>query len=83
MAEENLKNITSELLSIVKAFPDLYFKIDRDTNILDFRTYNKDDLYVSPDKIIGNKIIDMLPTEVALLYKSAIDYVLNTKKLNP
>jgi PAS domain S-box-containing protein len=81
MAEENLKNITTELLSIVKAFPDLYFKIDKDTTILDFRTYNRDDLYVSPDKIIGNKIIDMLPMDVALLYKSAIDYTLSTKKI--
>ncbi|WP_051350627.1 PAS domain-containing protein [Caloramator sp. ALD01] len=80
-AEENLKNITTELLSIVKAFPDLYFKIDKDTTILDFRTYNRDDLYVSPDKIIGNKIIDMLPMDVALLYKSAIDYTLSTKKI--
>ncbi|MCX7694643.1 MAG: ATP-binding protein [Caloramator sp.] len=81
MAEENLKNITNELLSIVKAFPDLYFKIDKDTTILDFRTYNRDDLFVSPDKIIGNKILDMLPIDVALLYKSAIDYTLETKKI--
>lgn len=80
-AEENLKNITSELFSIIKAFPDLYFRITRDTTIVDFKTYNPDDLYVKPSNIIGNKVTDMLPLEVALLYKAAIEEVLDTKKI--
>lgn len=78
--EENFKALTSELLSIVKAFPDLYFRITRDTTIIDFKTYNPADLYVKPENIIGNKVTDMLPFEVAILYKSAIEIVLDTKQ---
>ncbi|MCX7950670.1 MAG: PAS domain-containing sensor histidine kinase, partial [Clostridiales bacterium] len=39
-----------------------------------------DDLYVKPSNIIGNKVTDLLPIEVGLLYKEAIEYVLDTKK---
>ncbi|GFR34597.1 ATP-binding protein [Thermobrachium celere] len=81
VAEESLKNITSELLSIIKAFPDLYFRISSDTTIIDFKTYNKTDLFVEPENIIGNKITEILPQDVALLYESAIEYVLKTKKI--
>ncbi|CDF57377.1 ATP-binding protein [Thermobrachium celere] len=81
VAEESLKNITSELFSIIKAFPDLYFRISSDTTIIDFKTYNKTDLFVEPENIIGNKITDIFPQDVALLYESAIEYVLKTKKI--
>ncbi|MBW4966041.1 EAL domain-containing protein [Pseudoalteromonas sp. CR1] len=53
------------LKTIFEAIPDLLFLMDHDGIIIDYHTNNKNTLYVSPEKFIGNSMLDILPKGVA------------------
>jgi len=79
IAEQKLKESEENFRSIFEAIPDLYFLISRDTTILDYKGSIKD-LYISPELLIGQKISDIMPTEVADLNQTATKKSLETKE---
>jgi len=55
----------SEMEAIFQALPDLYFRMDRDGTILDYRAQRQDELYVPPEQFLGRRIQDVLPPAVS------------------
>jgi PAS domain S-box-containing protein len=78
-AEEKLKQKVIELNGIFQALPDLYFKMEKDGTIIDFKAGYKIDFYVSPDSLLGNKVQLFLPPIVAQKFDNALDDVLKGK----
>lgn len=68
-AERVAKKRSSELDAVFSALPDLYFRVDTQEVIVDYRAANTNDLYVSPDVFVGNKISDVLPEEIGQLWQ--------------
>jgi len=75
------RQIALELQSIVDAFPDLYFKLDADGVYLDCWGGYRQDMYMPPHKILGNRVREVLPAPVAELYHQTIAQVLQTGQL--
>jgi PAS domain S-box-containing protein len=78
IAQQKSEELTSGLLAIVEAFPDLYFRVDAHGTILDFNAGRIADLYVPPQKFLGRKMQEVLPPDVGKMYGGAFDEVLKT-----
>ncbi|MBV5308488.1 GAF domain-containing protein [Chromatium okenii] len=73
----------SEILldSVFQVLPDLFFLIDPDSTIRDYRASRDADLYVSPAVFLGKRISEVLPLEVAQQFDDSIALVLVHGKL--
>jgi len=71
-AEMALKEANIQLSTTLDALPDIFFEVDREGTILDFRTSREELLYVSPDEFMGKKMAQILPPEAAAVIESAL-----------
>lgn len=69
------------LETIFEAIPDLFFLMDLDGTIIDYRASNKSVLYVSPEQFIGKKMVDVLPDEVAKKFQNHITKALQQEEM--
>ena len=56
---------TAELNAIFHALPDLYFRVDRNGTVLDYRAGQESDLYVPPEAFMNRRMQELLPSDVA------------------
>lgn len=61
------------LEALFEAMPDLYFLLDSDGVIEDFRGWQPHDLYVPPDHFLGRRMSDVLPADIAADFSAAIE----------
>jgi PAS domain S-box-containing protein len=80
-AQQKSEELTSRLLAIVEAFPDLHFRVDAHGTILDFNAGRIADLYVPPQKFLGRKMQEVLPPDVGKMFGSAFGEALNTGRI--
>lgn len=75
------KEAEEKLQTVFNAFPDLYFRLDRDGTILDYSVGHTAYLYVPPEVFIGKRMQDVLPPNVGHQVDEAIVRVLRTDSL--
>ncbi len=63
---------TEFLTALFEAMPDLYFLIDGDSTIRDFRGSQPAELYVPPEYFLGRRMGDVLPEDVAARFTAAV-----------
>ncbi len=80
-AEEALLQKTSELEAVFQALPDLYFRVDCEGTILDWRAGRASDLYVPPADFMGKRIREFLPGPVAEQFAEALSEVASGKPM--
>ncbi|MEJ2043145.1 MAG: EAL domain-containing protein [Reinekea sp.] len=66
------------LESVFKALPDLFFLVDAQMKIVDYRASEEESLYMPPDAFIGQPIKDVLPENVATATIENIELVHKT-----
>jgi len=66
--EQHLRQDELILDSIFTALSDLFFLMDHDGTILDYRANDHSDLYVQPEVFLGKKMQEVLPEPVASLF---------------
>jgi PAS domain S-box-containing protein len=71
-AREALLGRTRELEGIFQALPDLYFRLDADQTILDYRASNDDALYVPPEAFLGRQLRDVMPHAITDRFDAAL-----------
>ncbi|HEY9872948.1 MAG TPA: PAS domain S-box protein, partial [Candidatus Obscuribacterales bacterium] len=79
--EDVLLENTCDLLQIIHAFPDLYFRLDSDGAVLSYYTGTSSDLYVPSNIFLNKRLQEFLPPDVARQWDEAILKVLNTHLL--
>ena len=62
----SLQKENSELRKMIKAFPDIYFWLDRRGKIIDYITKKRSILYKEPRQFIGKTVKSLLPAETAV-----------------
>lgn len=67
--------------AILRAIPDMMFRMTRDGVYLDFKAEREADLYVPADQIIGHRIEDLLPTDLGRTILELIGQVLDSGEL--
>lgn len=63
----------SELETIFRSLPDLFFRLDPDGTILDYRAQEDDDLYAPPEQFLGLRMQDVIPAPLAQLFQEKVD----------
>ncbi|MDX1530307.1 MAG: PAS domain S-box protein, partial [Rhodothermales bacterium] len=80
-AEEALRQRTEELEAVFRALPDLYFRMEADGVILDYRAGRSFSLYVPPEAFLGRRVGDVLPPPVGGQITEALAEVVRTRDL--
>jgi PAS domain S-box-containing protein len=70
-----------QLDAIFRAFPDLLFFMDSDSQILDYRNGNTSILQLPAEKILGHSIRDILPPEISSKFNHALRESIKTGKV--
>jgi PAS domain S-box-containing protein len=65
LAEIQARQSDTLLDTVFQVLPDLFFLIDSDGTIRDYRASRSEALYVSPDIFLGRRIRDVLPSAIA------------------
>lgn len=73
-----LRQKTAELQAVFESLPDLLFVYDSEGTYLDFHAGSVADLYRPPVELIGRRMAEILPAEVAALLHRVITKVYQT-----
>jgi PAS domain S-box-containing protein len=79
LAQEALRQKTSELEAVFRALPDLYFRLDAGGTILDYLSGNSSELYLPAEEFLGQKMTDILPPYLAVQFERARLEILETR----
>lgn len=77
--EAQLHQKTSEFAAILQMLPDLYFRLDADGTILDYKPGKMENLYIPSGDYQGKSLRECLPTAVGDRFHQAITKVLETQ----
>lgn len=72
----------AEMLALIKAFPDVFFWVDREGTILDYKAGSTTDLYFATENFIGKRIQDVPLKCVRDKFKEALHQVCETGGLS-
>jgi PAS domain S-box-containing protein len=70
--EDKSRNLSSIYNSLFEVSPDLFFLIDSDARILEFRARRESDLYAPPAFFVGKTVKEVLPSEISEKFESCI-----------
>lgn len=80
--KESENRLTQALIknrALVEALPDMIFVIDKNGIFKDYYTDDETKLYVSPERVLGSSINELMPKEVADLTLLKVSEVIRTK----
>ena len=72
-AENSLRRSEAEKAAIIRAVPDLMFRIRRDGTLLDYMSTDQNMLFVPEEQFTGKTISQVLPPELAIQCMAAIE----------
>jgi PAS domain S-box-containing protein len=78
-AERSLSVSESGTRAILRAFPDLIFVLDRDGVFIESHCESYNDLLMSPEEFTGRAMEDVLPAEMARLFRAAFERAARTR----
>ncbi|HMB93195.1 MAG TPA: PAS domain S-box protein [Rhodothermales bacterium] len=79
--EADLRQRTHEMEAIFRALPDLYFRMEADGTIQDYRAGRAFGLYVPPEAFLGQRVQEVLPSPVGPQVGEALEKVAQTRDL--
>jgi PAS domain S-box-containing protein len=71
-AADALRDSEARNSAILRALPDLMFRMNRDGVYLGYHAKNVEDLFVPPDQFIGKKMLDVMPPELSSRFAEAL-----------
>lgn len=71
-AEDQVRRGEAVLNSVFQALPDLFFLMDADGTIREYRAQSNRDLYAPPEAFLGKRMQDVLPPAASSLFDQSI-----------
>jgi PAS domain S-box-containing protein/putative nucleotidyltransferase with HDIG domain len=81
--EGSLILLQAEIKAIFQGFQDIFFKVEEDGTILDYKAGDETLLYISPQEFLGKKMQDVLPSPAGQIFDEALQQVKKTNKKVP
>lgn len=79
MAQEKLKDSEKKFRSIFEAIPDLFFLVDSESRIIDYKG-QREKLYMSPKEFLGKRINTLFPGNLGKKAENAIKKTIETQE---
>ncbi|MBI1938314.1 MAG: PAS domain-containing protein [Ignavibacteriales bacterium] len=76
----NEKHI-NEVDKLASSLPDIFFRMNKDGTILDYKAGSVTDLYMPPEKFLGKQMHLVLPESVGTKFKTALKEISKGKEL--
>lgn len=80
-AEIEVSQRTAELEAIFRALPDLYFRLDAEDRVLEYRAGPDASPFLPPDELVGRPVRERLPEEAWSLIEPGLRQVRRTGRL--
>jgi PAS domain S-box-containing protein len=71
-AEAEARQRGAVLESVFRAIPDLFFLMDGDGTIRDYRAQRPSDLYAPPEQFLGKRVQDVAPPQIAEAFEQQL-----------
>ncbi|MCP4632050.1 MAG: PAS domain S-box protein, partial [candidate division Zixibacteria bacterium] len=81
LSSQELLQANSDMMAVFQAFSDIFFRLNSEGKIIDFRAGHTADLFLEPEKLIGKRIIDIPDEDVGNIFQEAILQVQETKSI--
>ncbi len=81
LSSQELLQRNSEMRAVYQAFPDLFFRLDADGTILEYKAGSNVDLYYPQGKLVGKRIQDIPLKDVGGRFQEAIEQLNRTNSL--
>lgn len=81
LSSQELLQANSEMRAVLRAFPDILLRTDREGTILDYQTSNVKDLHFLQGQVIGRQIINVFPGDIGIKFDEGIGRVQRTRSL--
>jgi PAS domain S-box-containing protein len=79
MSSQELLQANSDMRAIFQVLPDLFFRLDSEGKILDYKAGSKTDFYADPKALIGKHIQDIPVRGVSAIFDQAVQKIKYTK----
>ncbi|MDF2387052.1 GAF domain-containing protein [Nostoc ellipsosporum NOK] len=79
--KQHLHQKTSEFEAVLQMLPHLYFRLNADGTILDYKPGKIQSLHQLEGVVAGKKILEFLPLNIRVKFQQAINKVVETKTL--
>ncbi len=80
-AEQDSKHREELLNSVIISIDDIFFILDIDGKILDYKTGKPENLYVAPEDFLNENVKDILPADVAAVFMEKIQLAVERNDL--
>ncbi len=81
LSSQELLQANSEMKAVFQSFPDLFFLLDTEGTILEYKGGNTNDFYFPPEKLLGKRIQNVPLQIVGNKFHEAIHQVQQTKSI--
>ena len=81
LSSDELFQANSDMRAVFQAFPDIFFRLNKDGTILEYKISNESDLYLTENKLIGHKIQDFPVKDIQQKMNNAINEVNKTNSI--
>ncbi len=78
---DQLPDTSQELDAIFRAFSDLLFVLDANGKVLEYRAGDAGLLYTQPHLFLGQRMDDLLPAELGIRYRLAVQQAVKTQSI--
>ncbi len=79
--ETELRQKHEEMAAVFQAFPDLFFRLENEGIILDYKAGKTSDLYTEPEDFLGQALQNILPQPAAQAIETAMRQTQETQSL--
>ncbi len=79
LSSQELLQANSDMRAVFQVIPDLFFRLDGEGTIIDYKAGGKTDFYAPPKSLLGKRIQDIPVRQVAAQFDQAICQVKLTK----
>ena len=79
LSSRELMRATSDLRALISAFPDIFFRLDKDGRILDCKGGGAESFTLPVEQLIGKRIQDIPVIQVGSAFQEALDRIRNTR----
>lgn len=76
----SLRDKIAELESVLRALPDLYFRLSIEGEILDYHAGTESNLYAPPSDFLNRRVQDIMPPDIARQFEQAREQLIQNNK---
>jgi len=81
LSSQELLQANLEMRAVFEAFPDIFLRLNSNGTILNYMASKREDYFIEPNILLGNKIQDIMSGEIGKIFQKTIEKCIETQKI--